>query len=183
SMNPKANIQETLEARAVRKGYSDPFEYWQSEDNPFVAWPSRLLSLVTTADGASAIVLTRESLSRGLKSDPILLKGFGISYGDLPWYGADPTHLEIDKRASEHAMQMAAHRLLRTLRKLGAAGYGSVRERHLAVRDAQYRAGLPPALRVDCSLCLRTPAAGGGAVPPCHCAGRGPDTGSPAQGL
>lgn len=107
SMNPKANIQETLEARAVRKGYSDPFEYWQSEDNPFVAWPSRLLSLVTTADGASAIVLTRESLSRGLKSDPILLKGFGISYGDLPWYGADPTHLEIDKRASEHAMQMA----------------------------------------------------------------------------
>ncbi|NGR08764.1 thiolase family protein [bacterium SGD-2] len=107
SMNPKANIQETLEARAVRKGYSDPFEYWQSEDNPFVAWPSRLLSLVTTADGASAIVLTRESLARGLKSDPILLKGFGISYGDLPWYGADPTHLEIDKRASEHAMQMA----------------------------------------------------------------------------
>lgn len=108
SMNPKANIQETLEARAARKGFSDPFESWQSQEhNPFVAWPSRLLSLVTTADGASAIVLTRESLAKGLKSEPVELKGFGISYGDLPWYDADPTHLEIDKRASDQALQMA----------------------------------------------------------------------------
>ena len=58
SMNPKANIQETLEDAATRKGIGDAFEYWQSENNPFVAWPARLLSLVTTADGASAIVVT-----------------------------------------------------------------------------------------------------------------------------
>jgi acetyl-CoA C-acetyltransferase len=107
SLNPKANIQETLEARATRKGYSDPYEYWRSDDNPFVAWPSRLLSLVTTADGASAIVLTRESLAKGGRSTPIELKGFGISYSDLPWYGADPTHMEIDKRAADRALEMA----------------------------------------------------------------------------
>jgi acetyl-CoA C-acetyltransferase len=83
SLNPKANIQETLEARATRKGYSDPYEYWRSDDNPFVAWPSRLLSLVTTADGASAIVLTRESLAKGGRSTPIELKGFGISYSGM----------------------------------------------------------------------------------------------------
>lgn len=107
SMNPKANIQETLEDAAKRKGYSDPFEFWQSKDNPFVAWPSRLLSLVTTADGASATVLTRAELARGGKSQPIEFKGFGISYSDLPWYGEDPTHWELDRRAADAAMDMA----------------------------------------------------------------------------
>lgn len=107
SMNPKANTQETLEDRAKRKGYTDPYEYWQSDDNPFVAWPSRLLSLVTTADGASAMVLTRADLAKGAKSQPIEIKGFGVSYSDLPWYGEDPTFWESDKRAVDAAFDMA----------------------------------------------------------------------------
>lgn len=108
SMNPKANIQETLEDCAARKGFSDPYEFWRSDEhNPLVAWPSRLLSLVTTADGASAMVLTRASLAKGGRSAPVQLKGFGISYSDLPWYAEDPTYWEFDKRAADQAMEMA----------------------------------------------------------------------------
>lgn len=108
SLNPKANIQETLEARAAREGFADAFEYWQSDKhNPFVAWPSRLLSLVTTADGASAMVLTRADLAGKGQSQPVELRGFGISYSDLPWYGEDPTDWELDRRAINAAFGMA----------------------------------------------------------------------------
>lgn len=106
SLNPKANIQETLEADAKRHGFSDAWEFWRSKHNPFVAWPSRLMSLVTTADGASAMVLTRAELARG-KSAPVEFKGFGISYRDLPWYDEDPTYWEFDRRAIDAAMEMA----------------------------------------------------------------------------
>jgi acetyl-CoA C-acetyltransferase len=109
SLNPKANIQETLEKAAARHGYSDVYEFWQSDEhNPFVAWPSRLLSLVTTADGASAMVITRADLAKGGKSQPVELKGFGISYSGLPWYGEDPTFWEFDRRAIDAAFDMAA---------------------------------------------------------------------------
>ena len=108
SMNPKANIQEKLEDSAARAGFADPYAYWQSgEHNPFVAWPSRLLSLVTTADGASAMVLTRADLAKRGRSAPVELKGFGISYSDLPWYGEDPTDWEFDRRATAAAFGMA----------------------------------------------------------------------------
>ncbi|MCW5688447.1 MAG: thiolase family protein [Pseudolabrys sp.] len=108
AMNPKANIQEKLEDRAAREGFSDPYDYWRSDKhNPFVAWPSRLLSLVTTADGASAMVITRANLAKGGKSQPVELKGFGINYSDLPWYGEDPTVWEFDRRAIDAAFDMA----------------------------------------------------------------------------
>ena len=57
SMTPKAFSQETLEAEATRLGINDPYEFWRSTHNPFMAWPSRLHSMVRTADGASAMVL------------------------------------------------------------------------------------------------------------------------------
>lgn len=108
SLTPKANIQQSLEDKAADLGYSDPYEMWQSgEHNPFVAWPSRLMSLVSTADGASAMVLTRADVARSTKSQPVLLKGFGISYRDLPWYGEDPTMWDFDKRSAELALDMA----------------------------------------------------------------------------
>jgi acetyl-CoA C-acetyltransferase len=108
SMNPKANIQQTMEEKAAEQGYTEPYEMWQSAKvNPFVAWPSRLMSLVTTADGASAMVLTRGELAGTGKAAPVQLKGFGISYRDLPWYGEDPTLWDFDQRSAEHAMAMA----------------------------------------------------------------------------
>lgn len=106
SLNAKANIQETLEQCAERHGCASAWELWQSKHNPFVAWPSRLYNLVTTADGASAMVLTRAELASG-KSAPVEFKGFGVSYRDLPWYDEDPTYWEVDRRAIESALQMA----------------------------------------------------------------------------
>lgn len=106
SMNPKANVQETLEDKAKRLGYPDAFALWTSaEHNPFVAWPSRLMSLVTTADGASAMVLTRADLVTS--PGAVELKGFGISHRDLPWYGEDPTMWEFDRISATNAMEMA----------------------------------------------------------------------------
>ncbi len=104
----EAQCSTTNVGAAMAKGFSDPFDYWRSaEHNPWVAWPSRLLSLVTTADGASAMVLTRANLATGGRSAPVEFKGFGISYSDLPWYGEDPTYWEFDKRAADQAMEMA----------------------------------------------------------------------------
>jgi acetyl-CoA C-acetyltransferase len=111
SMNPKANIQQTLEDKARENGFADPFQMWMSDKiNPFVAWPSRLMSLVSTADGASAMVLTRAGLAGSGKSEPVLLSGFGICYRDLPWYDEDPTLWDFDQRASTMAMDMAGIR-------------------------------------------------------------------------
>jgi acetyl-CoA C-acetyltransferase len=108
SMNPKANIQQTMEDKASELGFSSPYEMWQSDEvNPFVAWPSRLMSLVTIADGASAMVLTRADIARANKSQPVQLKGFGISYRDLPWYDEDPTLWDFDRRSATQAMEMA----------------------------------------------------------------------------
>jgi len=107
SLDPKANVQETLEEKAKRLGFANAFELWRSEkENPFVAWPTRLMSLVTTADGASAMVLTRKDLA-GPNTRPVELKGFGICARDLPWYDADPTAWEFDRRAWEEARAMA----------------------------------------------------------------------------
>jgi len=107
SMTPKAAVQETLEDEAKRLGMSDPYEFWRSRHNPFVAWPARLRSMVTTADGASAMVLTRTAAAKGLSKQPIRLTGFGINYGDLPWYGEDPTVWPIDQKAIQNAFDMA----------------------------------------------------------------------------
>ncbi len=103
SMNPKAIRQETLEDEAKRMGFKDPFEFWVSRFNPHVAWPSRLNSVVSPADGASAMVLGRKDQIVKGASDPVELKGFGISVMGLPWYKDDPTVMPID----EHSFQLA----------------------------------------------------------------------------
>ncbi|MBE7482341.1 MAG: thiolase family protein [Polyangiaceae bacterium] len=107
SMTPKAATQETLEAEAQRQGMGDPWELWRSRHNPFMAWPARLHSMVRTADGASAMLLTRETIAKGLKKAPIGVKGFAIKYSDLPWYGEDPTLWPIDRMALDTAFAMA----------------------------------------------------------------------------
>jgi acetyl-CoA C-acetyltransferase len=107
SMNPKAIRQETLEDEAKRVGFDDPWEFWRSRYNPHVAWPSRLNSVVTPADGASAIVVGRGDGAVAGASQPIELKGFGISVMDLPWYNEDPTVMPIDQQSFQEAYAMA----------------------------------------------------------------------------
>lgn len=107
SMTSKAILQETLEDEAKRFGYDDPYEFWKSTQNPFLAWPTRMRSLVTTADGASAIVVSRGNENKNGKNPPIEILGFGISQGDLPWYGHDPTRWPLDQCAFDRAYEMA----------------------------------------------------------------------------
>ncbi len=107
SMMCKSFLKETLEDEAKRLGYQEPYEFWKSRHNPFVAWPTRIRSLVTTADGASAMVLSRADEARNSRNAPIELLGFGISQGDLPWYGNDPTHWPSDRAALQQAYRMA----------------------------------------------------------------------------
>ncbi len=107
SMNPKAIRQDTLEAEAKRLGFEDPWEFWCSRFNPHVAWPSRLYSVVTPADGASAIVLGRRDGVAAGASEPIELKGFGISVMGLPWYQEDPTVMPIDRQSFQKAYTMS----------------------------------------------------------------------------
>ncbi len=107
SMNPRAFIQETLEAEARRLKYDDPWAFWQSRLNPYISWPARIRSVVTPADGASAILLTRSSLARGLKHAPVDLIGYGSSVSDLPWYDDDPTDWKVDRIAVKRAFDMA----------------------------------------------------------------------------
>jgi acetyl-CoA C-acetyltransferase len=107
SMTPLAAQQETLEEEANRLEYADAWELWQSRHNPFVAYPSRMRSVVTTADGASAMVITRDEIAASLNSQPIKLAGFGVSHSDLPWYGEDPTYWPSDQKAFERCYEMA----------------------------------------------------------------------------
>ena len=107
SMNPKAFLQETLEAEAARHGFPDALAFWKSRLNPFISWPARIRSVVTPADGASAILLTRSELAKGTKHAPVNLSGFGSAVSDLPWYDEDPTSWKVDRLAVERAFGMA----------------------------------------------------------------------------
>jgi len=88
-------------------GFDDAWEFWTSRYNPHVAWPSRLYSVVTPADGASAIVLGRPEEAVAGASDPVELKGFGMSVMDLPWYTDDPTVMPIDEQSFQKAYEMS----------------------------------------------------------------------------
>jgi acetyl-CoA C-acetyltransferase len=110
SMNPKAIRQQTLEDEAKQQGFNDPWEFWTSRYNPHVAWPSRLYSVVTPADGASAIVLGRAKEAVAGASKPVKFSGFGMSVMDLPWYTDDPTVMPIDEHSFKRAYEMSGIR-------------------------------------------------------------------------
>jgi acetyl-CoA C-acetyltransferase len=107
SMNPKAIIQETLDDEATRHGFDDPYAFWQSRLNPYISWPARYRSVVTPADGASAMVLVRTEAAKGLASAPVRVRGFGTAVSDMPWYDADPTDWKVDRVAFANAFEMA----------------------------------------------------------------------------
>jgi len=106
SLTPKAVRRETLEDEAKRNGFNDVKEFWISENNPFLAWPTRLRSLVTAVDGASAIVLGDAEAAREYEGTPIEVKGMSYCVGDLPWYKED-TVFPADAIALANAYEMA----------------------------------------------------------------------------
>jgi acetyl-CoA C-acetyltransferase len=107
SLTPKAFLQETLEDEAKRLGFDNIEDFWKSKYNPFLAWPSRLRSVVTAADGASAMVLSNSEGAKEYPGTPVEILGWGISVGDKPWYKEDPTVWPADVTAFEKAYAMS----------------------------------------------------------------------------
>lgn len=106
SLTPKAARRETLEDEAKRNGFNDVHEFWISDNNPFLAWPSRLRSMVTAVDGASAMVLGGAEAAKDYPGIPIQIKGMSYCVGDLPWYKED-TVFPADAIALASAYEMA----------------------------------------------------------------------------
>ena len=107
SLNPKAFITTTLEEAAKAKGFKDTWEYWKSNNNPFFAYPTRLLSALNTVDGASAFIVTRADIAKKYNDQPIDILGYHWSASNYPWYGKDSTDWPIDKTAFANAFKMA----------------------------------------------------------------------------
>jgi acetyl-CoA C-acetyltransferase len=106
--NPKAFVQTTLEQEAKEAGFKDTLEFWKSNKNPFLAWPTRVRSVLNTVDGASAYIVSSEKEAKEyFKKEPIEVAGFHWSSSNYPWYGKDPTDWAIDNTAFQTALKMA----------------------------------------------------------------------------
>ncbi|RLE42193.1 thiolase family protein, partial [Candidatus Woesearchaeota archaeon] len=102
-----AYVTETLEEQAKNKGFKDAFEFWKSNNNPFFAYPTRLLSALNTVDGAAAYIITKPENAAKFHEQPIDVIGFHWSVSNYPWYKEDPTDWAIDKTSFEKAYKMA----------------------------------------------------------------------------
>lgn len=107
ALNPKAFVTTTLEQAAKEKGFKDTLDYWKSKNNPFFAYPTRILSALNTVDGASAYIVTTAENAKKLHEQPIDILGYHWSASNYPWYGKDPTEWPIDQIAFKNAFKMA----------------------------------------------------------------------------
>jgi acetyl-CoA C-acetyltransferase len=107
SLNPKAFVTTTLEQDAKAKGFKDTLDYWKSNNNPFFAYPTRLLSALNTVDGATAFIVTKPEIAKKFNKVPVDIIGFHWSASNYPWYGKDPTEWPIDQFAIKNAFKMA----------------------------------------------------------------------------
>ncbi len=107
SLNPKSFVTESLEKAAKGKGFKDTYEYWKSKNNPFFAYPTRLLSALNTVDGAAAYIVTKREDAKKHCEQPVDILGFHWAASNYPWYDKDPTNWSIDKEAFKGAYKMA----------------------------------------------------------------------------
>jgi acetyl-CoA C-acetyltransferase len=107
SLNPKAFTQTTLEQEAKKKKMKTGLDYWKSQNNPFFAYPTRLLSALNTADGATAYIVSKKDIAKKYHDKPVDILGFDWAASNYPWYGADPTDWAIDKKTFKGAYKMA----------------------------------------------------------------------------
>jgi acetyl-CoA C-acetyltransferase len=68
SLNPKAHFHNILTVEQVVKA-------------PIVAWPLGLFDCCGVSDGAAAAIVVRADMAKNFRSDPIYIKGLGISAG------------------------------------------------------------------------------------------------------
>ena len=77
---------------------------------PIIAWPLGLFDCCGNSDGSACAIVTRVDAAKDFRSDPIYLKGFGISMDSmLPHFrpGFDWTRFEALVNSSRRAYEMA----------------------------------------------------------------------------
>jgi len=66
SLNPKAHFNNRITVEQAVKA-------------PIIAWPLGLFDCCGNSDGAAAAIITRADMAKNFRSDPVYVKGFGIS--------------------------------------------------------------------------------------------------------
>jgi acetyl-CoA acetyltransferase len=104
SKTPKASVDTSLEDLAAEKDFEDTLEFWRSKHNPYFAWPTRQLSALNAADGATASVISANPADH---TDKVTAKirGYDWRAKSYPWYGEDPTRMPQDVLAFEAAYE------------------------------------------------------------------------------
>ncbi|MBI3953586.1 MAG: acetyl-CoA acetyltransferase [Chloroflexi bacterium] len=97
AMNPKAWLHKEI-------------TFDQYMNAPWIAWPLGLHDCCAMPDGAAAAIITTPEIAQGLRSDYVLLRGLGMSVGNMdgrlnPQY--DWVHFPENVRAGQVAYQMA----------------------------------------------------------------------------
>ncbi len=85
----------------------------QALNAPVIAWPLGLFDCCGTSDGASAALLVRAEDAKAIRSDPVYLKGIGLSVDSvMPYYrtGFDYLGFEATRQAARQAYRQAGIR-------------------------------------------------------------------------
>jgi len=80
---------------------------------PMVSSPLRLYDCCPTTDGAAAVIVASAEAARGLRGDPVYVKGLGLSVGTgRPYFDAsfDYTHWPSTRKAAAQAYEQAGIR-------------------------------------------------------------------------
>lgn len=101
SLSPKAHFHNVITMEQVMKA-------------PLIASPLGLYDCCGTSDGGAAVIITRASLAKNFRPDPIYIKGFGCATDMItPHYRArnfDWTSFEALRKCSQMAYDMAGIR-------------------------------------------------------------------------
>lgn len=105
-LEPKGFVKQDLPTLAASAGIPDPWEFWNSQYNPYAAWPTRALSCLNPCDGASAYVVTPADKAKSYTDVPIDILGFDwATFNGLA--DKDPLNWDVDRLPFEGAYKMA----------------------------------------------------------------------------
>jgi acetyl-CoA C-acetyltransferase len=110
-LNPKAQMNYTIESLAQKKGITDVWEFLNNpKNNPPISWPLRLFDCSPVSDGGAAIILSGKDVApsySGYKK-AIELKACAQATGYLPM-GLAPSFISL--QAAEDAAMAAYKRI------------------------------------------------------------------------
>jgi len=114
ALNPKAHFQSDIMSTAAKAGeskgikFKDEFEFLRSSFNPVVAYPLRLFDCCPVSDGAAAVILAGDDVSRKFTDTPVIVAGIGQASDTLALHDrSDFTSMRATRVAAENAYRLA----------------------------------------------------------------------------